>query len=1357
MKQSSHEPLISIIIPVYGTEQYLRKCLDSVMEQTYKNIEVIIVNDGTKDKSENIINEYLQEYDNIKYVRHTKNKGLFRARVSGAEEAQGKYIAFLDSDDYVSFDFYRLLIRKAEAEQCDIVVSNTVFEEINGEKNIRQLYQLCFEKDILEGDEIKDMFLSQSGFCFSWHTVWNKIYTKELWDKCFMYFKKMEQHLIMTEDIAFSSVLLYNARKLSLEYHSTYYYCKHPDASTNAENINFSKFEKNVKDLKTAFDFVDNFMKSKNASEEKKEKFGEFRKKYSRMYRSLQEYAFDKDENAKNLVDDFLPSYHKKQRNDEFCFDTCTAKFHNGLDYAKKAICDPQIKFVSFDVFDTLILRPFYYPTDLFDLMNSNFDEITDNSFNISFKTLRQSAEELAREDMSRSGSNEDVTLSEIYAALEKYHGISHDIAEKMKNLENTLELRFCTERKCGKELYDFANYVGKKIIITSDMYLEYDVVDAILKKNGFNKHELMFLSSKERALKSTGSLFKKLLKTLKIKPEKVLHIGDTWPSDIVAPSQSGIKTFFLPKARESFENCINGIKTNNSAWTEKFASMPICSADSARKSLGYRTMLNLVANKFFDNPFASFNENSDFNSDPKFLGYYALGMHCIGLSAWIEDISDMCGYKNVYFLARDGYLPMKIFDIYNKWTGAGRNIHYIHASRTLTLPLFIKQKTDLYDLPVAVSHHNPLSICKMISFCLNSQGDELTEKLSVSGFNPDKSFSDEKTFRKFIYFIISELYDENKLRAEQEKLKQYYSCIEDNSVLFDMGYSGRIQNAICEAIGKPIDAFYVHTDNNKSFTFSKKNGFKIHSLYMSVPESSDIIREYLLSDINPACCGIRLEDDRVIPVFETEEKEYPEKFIVRTMHNAAIEFINDFTRIFDGFAADINIVPQEVSYPFEYFLRFAKSEDRKFFSLCTFEDKCYGNIFKVRADQFFNNALCDLKNYEQPSDIVPLEKVTMQVVKTDDNEIEYEDDEQEEVFVSNKKKKSKLCTSVMFYDKIKNTDSVKESFIKCSDNTNCIQICESLDAIISTEVADNWYMNNEGVVDKNNVKTIILSNLSNIQPNQDITYLDKLLKMSDNKTILPVGIGFSNELSTSSGFQLSNDSVNTLASIAERCKSIGALGEYSADVLNRFGIKNVVPIGSTVLYQGAGKLGNFKNNTIVFKKLRGSFKPFYGKLSIKEKRFLDYLRKNEFVLDANTATEFTQNVVNDDKLFDKLEKYVDRRNIFFSIEEINKSFEKIDFVMGMNFYHNAAAVLNGVPAMFINYESCGKELCNFFNLPNIDISAFDDRKSVSEYCKMADYTEFAASFDKKFEIFCNFMEENEVSVKKPTVRVIEK
>ncbi|MCI8778348.1 MAG: glycosyltransferase family 2 protein [Bacilli bacterium] len=96
--------LISIIIPVYNTEDYLDKCLSSIINQTYKNIEIIIIDDGSTDNSKKIIKQYMNKDCRISYY-YQNNSGVAIARNSGIDKAQGDYIAFIDSDDYIDLTF----------------------------------------------------------------------------------------------------------------------------------------------------------------------------------------------------------------------------------------------------------------------------------------------------------------------------------------------------------------------------------------------------------------------------------------------------------------------------------------------------------------------------------------------------------------------------------------------------------------------------------------------------------------------------------------------------------------------------------------------------------------------------------------------------------------------------------------------------------------------------------------------------------------------------------------------------------------------------------------------------------------------------------------------------------------------------------------------------------------------------------------------------------------------------------------------------------------------------------------------------------------------------------------------------
>ena len=116
-------PFVSIIVPIYNVEPYLRGCLDSLLNQTFKDFEVIMVDDGATDSSGAIADEYAQK-DKRFSVIHQKNKGLSGARNTGLKVAKGSYISFLDSDDYFHPDFLNLMMQVAQNEQTDVVFCN---------------------------------------------------------------------------------------------------------------------------------------------------------------------------------------------------------------------------------------------------------------------------------------------------------------------------------------------------------------------------------------------------------------------------------------------------------------------------------------------------------------------------------------------------------------------------------------------------------------------------------------------------------------------------------------------------------------------------------------------------------------------------------------------------------------------------------------------------------------------------------------------------------------------------------------------------------------------------------------------------------------------------------------------------------------------------------------------------------------------------------------------------------------------------------------------------------------------------------------------------------------------------------
>ena len=157
-------PQISVIVPVYKVEPYLRQCLDSILAQTHGNLEIILVDDGSPDSCPAICDEYAKKDPRI-IVIHKENGGLGSARNAGLDACHGEYIGFVDSDDWIEPDMYGVMLGRLIETGCDMASCSS--------NNNRR-------KDILEGKEIHKEFISFKNIIRE--VAWDKLYRREIWD-----------------------------------------------------------------------------------------------------------------------------------------------------------------------------------------------------------------------------------------------------------------------------------------------------------------------------------------------------------------------------------------------------------------------------------------------------------------------------------------------------------------------------------------------------------------------------------------------------------------------------------------------------------------------------------------------------------------------------------------------------------------------------------------------------------------------------------------------------------------------------------------------------------------------------------------------------------------------------------------------------------------------------------------------------------------------------------------------------------------------------------------------------------------------------------------------------------------------
>ncbi len=166
---------ISVIIPIYNVEQYLAKCLDSVINQTYKNLEIICVNDCSPDNSAKILEEYSKKDDRIKIINRKENGGLSAARNSGMEIMTGEYVYFLDSDDWIDNNYIEELVSKMEEKNVDCVINLNVNNVYEDENNAPKMSEKIYKNTQGEYISAKDFFNNRKYLRWS---VWSHLYKR---------------------------------------------------------------------------------------------------------------------------------------------------------------------------------------------------------------------------------------------------------------------------------------------------------------------------------------------------------------------------------------------------------------------------------------------------------------------------------------------------------------------------------------------------------------------------------------------------------------------------------------------------------------------------------------------------------------------------------------------------------------------------------------------------------------------------------------------------------------------------------------------------------------------------------------------------------------------------------------------------------------------------------------------------------------------------------------------------------------------------------------------------------------------------------------------------------------------------
>ena len=241
-------PTVSIIVPIYNAEKYLNRCIDSILNQEYTDFELILVNDGSKDSSGQICDEYAAK-DNRVRVIHKENSGVSDTRNRAIDQAKGTYLQFLDSDDWITPDATKLLVRAAQEHDCDFVIAD--FYRVVGE---RLSHKGDIEEDGVMTQEELAAHMMENPADFYYGVLWNKLYRRDIVEEHKL---RMDTEISWCEDFMFNLEYIRYAKVFYALQAPIYYYVK-TKGSLASQGMSISN---TIKMKLMVFEYYNNFYK----------------------------------------------------------------------------------------------------------------------------------------------------------------------------------------------------------------------------------------------------------------------------------------------------------------------------------------------------------------------------------------------------------------------------------------------------------------------------------------------------------------------------------------------------------------------------------------------------------------------------------------------------------------------------------------------------------------------------------------------------------------------------------------------------------------------------------------------------------------------------------------------------------------------------------------------------------------------------------------------------------------------------------------------------------------------------------------------------------------------------------------
>lgn len=550
-----------------------------------------------------------------------------------------------------------------------------------------------------------------------------------------------------------------------------------------------------------------------------------------------------------------------------------------------RSICSDRFDVISFDFFDTLVVRSFLQPTDLFLHMASQ-PLVSRALPGMDFALLRTECEKEVRQRINDEALHADPTLDAIYEALRHRTGLPVDVLEKIKELEIAEEISCVHARRGMRQLYDLAIGLGKRVLVCTDTYLPQPVIEEMLSRSGYGSDHGLYVSNTCGETKKHGGLFGLVAAAEGISPDKVLHIGDNPHSDRDMAKSAGWNTLMV----STLASMLLNVKENGLAGVFPNVRRPGLVADPASRRAYAHTADRLFGDSLSAQPRMTLDGN------PADFGYFALGPFTLSLTLWLRRLAAQKGIDHVFFLARDGHLPIQCFNMIESCLPGSVKASYLPISRRALRPYLIHQPGGLEPI-LKIGYAPTMTTADFVSRRFGAAGLDVIA--SVFGSSSDV----------ILHSLVADTYDSvvaalrdqlPRLReestAEYERLMNFYAgqlSVAAHPAIFDVGRKGTFQAILSNISGKNVHGFYVvnsyHIQQNApGRSFDSFLGTIDPTANVRNPDT--IIYEALLSEKGGTFLGF---DADLNPIRDLGTKDESSD-LVGQLQRGALDYIHD-------------------------------------------------------------------------------------------------------------------------------------------------------------------------------------------------------------------------------------------------------------------------------------------------------------------------------------------------------------------------------------------------------------------------------------------------------------------------------